>query len=214
MFALFVSKRFEELSRFEESLEWLDKVVDTIEASVQKDPNQPVLRDLLANLVQTRALSRFRLHQYALALKDWERRSQLTPVPLPPDLRVYIAGSLARVGEHVKAAAEAKGLEGAAEIVGENLYNLALALAISIPFARMDAKLTPAEREALAERYAKDAVAWLRKSHAAGFFQAPEALEQFKNDAGFRPFREREDFKQLLRDVEKQRQGAKRAGGG
>ncbi len=87
----------------------------------------------------------------------------------------------------------------------DDMYNLACTLAISASAARQDKRLSLTERKARAERYAKDAFTWLRKSHAAGFFRLPGAVEQLKKDADFDSLRTREDFKQFLTGLEKKK---------
>jgi hypothetical protein len=204
-FAFGVAQRFRELGQFPESNAWLGKVIDALEELLRNHPDQPDARTALAESLSARALYWFAENRYDLALKDWERRSQVSAAPLPPDVRVFYAGSLARQGEHVKAAAEAEALSGTTKLDSANMYNLACALAISVSAARQDRHLSLTERKACAERYAKDALTWLRKSHAAGFFQLAGAVEQLKKDADFDSLRTREDFKQFLAEVEKKK---------
>jgi tRNA A-37 threonylcarbamoyl transferase component Bud32 len=204
-FALHVMQRFEALGRVQESIAWQEKVIDDLEGLLQTDRDHPAYRNVLAQFVSLRAIYRYREGRHDLALKDWDRRSQLTAEPLLPLFRVYRAVSLAHRGDHARAVAEVEAMASTPGLPGEALYNLAGTLAVSLAVARQDHRLSPGERDTLTERYAKDAVTWLRKSHATGYFQPPGVIDQFKNDAAFAPLRDREDFKGFLAELERKK---------
>jgi serine/threonine protein kinase len=204
-FAVRVTMRFEALGYFHESLLWQGKVIDALEAVLREDSRRSAVRNVLAECLRVRALLWSRQQRYALALHDWQRRSELTDAPLPLFDRVYRAVSLAKQGEHLRATAEAESLCGKAGMTGENLYNLALVQAASASLVGLDPRLPPAERDERARRYAKGAVTCLRKSHAAGYFQTPGVIETFQKEAAFHPLRPREDFKHFLAELEKPR---------
>jgi serine/threonine protein kinase len=203
LFALGVAQRFEDLGQSAESMSWLGKVIDALEDLLRQRPDQPDVRAALAQFSGGRALNWFREQRYDLALKDWARRSELTADPLPTNVRIFRAGSLAKQGAHVEAAAEAEALAGASNLGPDDMYNLACTLALAAAAAHRDQNLPPTQRDVRAERYAKSAVTWLRKSHSTGFFRIPGAIEQFKKDADFEPLRSRDDFKRFLGEVEK-----------
>jgi tRNA A-37 threonylcarbamoyl transferase component Bud32/tetratricopeptide (TPR) repeat protein len=204
-FAVRVAQRFQDLGRFQESLSWQSKKIDALEELLGEDSDQTDVRNDLAKLVYVRAMCWYQQERFDLALKDWERRSQLTAAPLPPNVRAYRALSLAHRGDYHLAAAEAEALANIPGLDAESLYNLAGTLVISVSAARQDRRLPQNERDCRAERYAKNAVTCLRKSHSAGYFQPPGVIEEFKKDAAFAPLRNREDFKQFLSELERKK---------
>jgi hypothetical protein len=208
-FALRVAQRFENLGRYAEARVWLGKVIDRLEELLRNGPDRPDVRSALATFVGTRALLWVREERHDQALKDWERRSQLTDAPLPTDVRLFRARSLAKQGEHIDAAVEVQAIAGTVELASGTMYNLACALAISVSAAQQDKRLRLTASEARAEQYAKGALTWLRKSRDAGFFRIPGNIEQLRKDADLDSLRTREDFKQFLAELEKTKlQGA------
>jgi serine/threonine protein kinase len=201
VFAVGVAKRFEDVGLISEPPVWLDKVIDELEPSLADGPRRAAIASVLAELHGTRALLRYRQKRYNLAIKDWDRRSELTTAPLLVDSRVFRVVSMAHLRKHIIVAAEVEALANTAGLGPENYYNLALALAVSVSSARLDAHLPPAEREDRADRYAKDAVALLRKGHATGLFQIPGAIELLRGEATVDALRTREDFQQFLSEL-------------
>ncbi len=61
--------------------------------------------------------------------------------------------------------------------------------------------MSQAEREQLAEKYAARAVALLRQAVDAGFKDVAH-MAHMKQNRGLDPLRQREDFKNLLSDLE------------
>jgi tRNA A-37 threonylcarbamoyl transferase component Bud32 len=204
-FAYLVAMRFGDLGQYDASILWQGKAIEAHEIAVRRRPDRTNLRNVLAGLLQTRALCRFRIQQYATALQDWERRAQLTSDPLPASERVFRAGSLARERDHLRASAEVDALASQPGLGPDGYYDLACALAVSVPAARDDPRLATEERAARAEQYARGALRLLRQSQSAGFFRLPGSLEHFKQDADFNPLRSREDFKQFEAECEKNR---------
>ena len=83
-----------------------------------------------------------------------------------------------------------------------NLYNAARLLSLACGAAAKDENLAETDRTTLAEKYATRAVAFLLEDRALGYFKAPEKVAHMKKDADLDPLRERDDFKQLLKELE------------
>jgi tetratricopeptide (TPR) repeat protein len=108
------------------------------------------------------------------------------------------AVELARMGTHARATAEVDALANDASAPKGDLYDAACVYSLSVAAARKDPKLSPAEREKLAERYASRAVELLRRAMQKGYRDVKNA----KADKDLDPLRERPDFKQLLAELE------------
>jgi tetratricopeptide (TPR) repeat protein/tRNA A-37 threonylcarbamoyl transferase component Bud32 len=64
-----------------------------------------------------------------------------------------------------------------------------------------DMKLSPTERDKLAEQYAGVAVELLRRAHAGGYFNDPAKVDDLKKGSDLDPLRSRQDFTKLLTEV-------------
>src|SRR5581483_7024619 len=123
------------------------------------------------------------LKRDAEALKEWDRIVALEDGYLREFRRSERLVVLARLGEHARATAEDRALAdqalaAAGEALDRALYNLAGVYALSGDAARSDARLAPAERAALAEKYAAAAVKLLQQVRARGFFQNPYYIQE------------------------------------
>jgi hypothetical protein len=85
---------------------------------------------------------------------------------------------------------------------GEGLWGLAIVFARSVPAARSDTRLSSAERDALVERYASQAVALLQKLRREGYFKDPGHARALRTDKDLNVLRDRDDFRRLLAEVE------------
>jgi hypothetical protein len=142
------------------------------------------------------------LGQHKQAVADFDRALEAKLGPhLDHACRLYRALSLARIGDHKRAATAAEMLAAAPAV---NLYNVACIYALAMPAARQDNKLPADERERVAEQYAAQALASLAKANTAGHFKDPANLEQLRKDTDLDSLRSRDDFKKLLNEVDKQ----------
>jgi serine/threonine protein kinase/tetratricopeptide (TPR) repeat protein len=106
---------------------------------------------------------------------------------------------LAGLGEHDAAAREAEELARLSYQPPRDLYNAGCILARCATLAAKDSKLTQMKRRELAGRYADQAMDRLRQAGRAGF----KDVAQLKKDADLDPLRGREDFRKLVRELEK-----------
>jgi serine/threonine protein kinase/tetratricopeptide (TPR) repeat protein len=114
------------------------------------------------------------------------------------DVRVVRAMILAGRGDHARAADEAHAVARQTGIGQVTHYNIACVFALSSATARNDGKLDPSERTRLSAQYAGRAAEFLRQAVAEGFQNA----NTLRNDPDLAALRSREDFQQLVREVE------------
>jgi tetratricopeptide (TPR) repeat protein len=87
------------------------------------------------------------------------------------------------------------------------IYDRACLEALNATAVLQDPKLAPADRQVQNDHYCRAATEYLRKAWAAGFNNYyPDALKQIKiADLDLKALRERDDFKKLVADLEKDR---------
>jgi serine/threonine-protein kinase len=124
------------------------------------------------------------------------------------DLRRSAAASFAWRGDYHRYAEE---VEAALRIspAGGNLYNTACSYCLRSTEVRRDARVPPAERDALAARFLGRAMECLLAARHEGLFKEAYTATLLKTDKDLDALRSREDFRQLLRDVEKEAGGMK-----
>jgi WD40 repeat protein/serine/threonine protein kinase len=121
------------------------------------------------------------------------------PSAIDPDQRVRRALEQVRHGRHAEAVADAEAVAQHEIAFPSTVYDAACVCSLASAAARQDSKLTRVERDRLAERYAARAVELLRQAFQQGF----EDVEQMKKDSDLDPLRSREDYKELIADVDK-----------
>jgi serine/threonine-protein kinase len=182
----------------------VDRATEAIalaEALLAQEPNHAAARMKAYQAHGARAQFLETLNRYAEAVKDWDRVIELGP---PSNLwvnRLHRTYDLARAGEHGRAFSEVEALGGLPEATVEGRFHLARILALAVAPAQSDTRLSSAERNALAERYASAAVALLRKAHEQGYFKERQHSDQLRTDADLRVFHDRDDFRKLLREI-------------
>jgi serine/threonine protein kinase len=183
----------------EDSLLWYAKAISLIR---QHEPSNSTARLFLRNAYLSRARALSNLSRHAEALKDWDRTLALETGPDRNRLRLECAKTLAYLGQHAQASAEANDLAQAKGMTAGNLYNLACVYALSSAAAAKDASLPQADRNRLAERHAARAVELLTQVQATGYFKDRARVERLKKDSDLDPLRSRDDFQKLLAELE------------
>jgi serine/threonine protein kinase len=175
------------------ALEWYGKAVATL-GSVLKQKRRPATAAMfLRNAHLGRAMTFDQLNRPAEAGQDWERAIQLDDGSAHAFLRARLALSLVRVnGQQGKAVAEANALAEAPGAKAGTLYNAACVYARAAA-ASQDAGLT--------EKYAARAVDLLRRAVAGGY----RDVTHMRNDHDLDALRAHADFKELLRQLDKDR---------
>jgi tetratricopeptide (TPR) repeat protein len=114
--------------------------------------------------------------------------------------RLALGETFLRLGRHAEAAAAADELARAAVRPAEDLYQAGRHLARCVPLAENDRQLPEARRKEQAREYAGRALAALRQAVDKGWKDAA----RLRQDPDLNPLHSRDDFRQLLADLEKQ----------
>jgi serine/threonine-protein kinase len=117
-------------------------------------------------------------------------------------IRATRACALACTGEHARAVAEAEDVVKQKDVSTGELYDAACAVSLASAAVLMDKKLSAEEQKKLADHHAARAVALLRQAKAAGRFKARADIDYMKKDTDLDPLRQREDYKELLAELE------------
>jgi tetratricopeptide (TPR) repeat protein len=176
--------------QLEESLPWLNKSVDSLEAAHRQDSRSVKVRESLLVASWARAMTLAGLRRFQPAAQDWTRAIELDDGHYHNTLRLKRASTLLNQKDHAGAAADAQDIADFAASTGQDLYSAACVFAHSAGLARKDA---PA-----AESYGSRAVAVLRRAFAKGYGDQA----RFKKDADLEQLQGREDFKELIRELE------------
>ncbi|HLJ97495.1 MAG TPA: protein kinase [Gemmataceae bacterium] len=181
--------------RIQAALEWYNRAVQILEPRFEQQPRHSRAREKLRDAFTARAETWSRLGKHAEAIGDWDRAIRADGGSSRDALRLMRATSLARMGDHRQATAEAKAVAEHVEPSGDNLYYLACVYALSAGAARQDAKLDPAQSKDQSEQYASHALELLAKAADAGFFVDPARVAYIQHDPMLQPITGRNDFK-------------------
>ncbi len=191
-----------------EAVDWQTKAIDTLESLPR--PLQP--RDpgawFLWNARKVRAMMLTKLggrENHEKALRDWNRALELAPEADRKDPLWGRGYTRAYLGDHTEAVAEVEALMNGAPADAALFYDAAGIFSLSSAAASQDARLSLENRKETAERYAAEAIRWLGKSNAAGYFTTAKRRADLRADNDLVALRQREDFQKLLRTIENQR---------
>lgn len=187
--------------RSPEALDRLDRAVHLAEAALRKEPQDATCRQRALSAHGARAEIGEFVGRFADAVKDWDRVIALEHGPARSHWRQGRARVLNKAGDHVRAVAEAGELAALPETTDDGLYSLARVYTLAMVPAHDDKRLSATERERLAERYAIQAVALLRKLQGKGYFKDAGHAKALRTDEDLQPLRAREDFRRLLAAV-------------
>jgi tetratricopeptide (TPR) repeat protein len=129
---------------------------------------------------------------------DKEPRNNVAQMLLK-DTRVGRAVALAQMGDYGQAARDADDLSRQEGLSPVDIYNLACIYSRCFESAGKDSKLSNPERNELQEQYGGRTTASLRRALAIGFRNTPV----FRTDPDLQAVQDRDDFKKLLKEVEK-----------
>jgi serine/threonine protein kinase len=181
------------------ALEPLDKAIERLDRVLRNEPRQASARRFLRNAHRVRANTYDQLAQHAAAAMDWEQALALEQGTSVNTTARSLCLSLARAGQHRKAAAAADKL--AARVSDNLLLDLARAYAISATAAMRDQSLKPQERAKLAEAYAAKAIELIERAAKAGQLGRSEPLKDSDSGADFASLRAQAAFRSLLERV-------------
>jgi len=175
--------------RADASLEWYDKAVRTLEPALAREDRFGDARGYLRNSSSGRAEALDRLGRRAEAAKDWDRAAALDG----GKRRWFYEsrGDLSR-GDHARAVALAREQARAQDVSSKTLHDCARVCALGSAAAKEDAELR--------EQYAGRAVELLRR--AVGTGDPGVSAQDLRTDEALEPLRGREEFRQLLKQLE------------
>jgi eukaryotic-like serine/threonine-protein kinase len=174
-------------------------------------PTQPDLRHSLAGTLGNLAIVCTQRGDFPAAKASLEEamphhRAALKANPRHPDYRKFyrvnlraLAAAYARVNDRAGALRVARTSRALGWDPPTDTYNAARNLAQCIPIARKLERLDAAQRRAAEQFYAEQAMALLREAVARGW----KNVAQTKKDPDLDGLRQREDFQQLLKDLER-----------
>jgi tetratricopeptide (TPR) repeat protein len=178
--------------QFSEALRCWGKAIVSFEGVI-RDLGRDVpasLRQDLSCIRQARAEVCVRLGNYRGALADWEHALALSEGPDRTGIRVGLIDTLGRVGDYVRATAEAEDLLLTTAADRDVLYQVAGM------FAHASDK---SNDSTLAQRYASRAVTLLRQAVQKGY----RDVANVKKDVNLDSLRQRADFQQLVQELER-----------
>jgi serine/threonine protein kinase/tetratricopeptide (TPR) repeat protein len=192
----------------ETALAWYAKAIATLGPLVERQPKLTTARLFLHNTYAGRYDAHGRLRRHDEALKAIDRAIALDD-SRNPRYRLKRAETLLRLGEYPRAADAAGEVAVTQALPPGDRYDLACVYSLCVPAAAMDARLSEAERDRLAEDYGGRAVAQLRRAIEAGYRDA----DHMKTDSDLDPLRQREDFRKLITELEASPKQPGRSGG-
>ena len=190
--------------RIQDSVQWYDKGIRSLQAVLDRDEHYLWARRLLVFTHEGRAESFITQGRFADALRDWDHAIRLDQPQFrldDPQLTVRLtlrrALMLVHLGPQAVAVAVAdKMLADASPVtLADASYFAAAVYAAASERAKQDAKLS--------EHYAQQAMAALRTALTNGTDGNNVKAVEFKADSDFEALRGREDFAQLLREWKK-----------
>jgi hypothetical protein len=171
-----------------------DEAVKLTEAVLRQEPQHAGAHYFAYSAHGARAQCHEVLGRWADAVKDWDRVVELDSKPDPWFNRVMRVKALTRAGEHARVAAEAQALGANKEVNPIGMLDLVRSVVRSSEAVRSDKRLTPAEREATARRYADQAIGLLRLLEDRGYFTQPARVARLITDPDLEALHKRIDF--------------------
>jgi serine/threonine protein kinase/Tfp pilus assembly protein PilF len=171
-----------------QGLEWFDKAIRTLTPVYERNGRLMVAKKYLRNSHRGRALAYDRLQKYAVAVKDWDRVVELSPEQEQAGDRAARATSRLNAGQVDEALAEVAELARSSNWTAAQWYDFACVYAVASSRTR-DRNLPYADRS----------MELLKKAVTAGFRNAAH----MKKDKDLDSLRTRQDFKELIDELEK-----------
>ena len=176
--------------QLEQSLPWLAKSIDGLEAAMSRDERVAKVRESLCVARWTRAMTLAELDRFSEALKDWDRAIEVDDGRYRQQLRLRRASNLLQMKEYARATADAAAIAEAANATAEDIYNAACVYALS-------AELTGPADTPGPDSHAHEAVLLLRRAVSRGF----KDRAHIEADPDLKALRSREDFRKLIEEL-------------
>jgi serine/threonine protein kinase len=178
----------------ESALAEFDRALTAVAAAPSQDRWPGIFARLRGAASMARARALDRLKRYPEALAEWDRAIPLQQPEMRPNLTLERAATLVRSGDPIQAIAVAAKFAAEPKATAPILYDAACV------FALVADRPSDAGNSLSREECAKRAVALLQQAIAKGWKNA----EHMKKDDDLKSLRERDDFKKLLAELEKE----------
>ena len=119
--------------RFDESVARSDVGLKQVEPYLRIEPNDAGAREICLQLHGNRALALSELGKHRESAGDWTRVIELSSQPVPSGYRIGLACELVKVGEFARASAEARLVQAAPDLSGQDRYNFGCYFALCEP---------------------------------------------------------------------------------
>jgi eukaryotic-like serine/threonine-protein kinase len=187
-YCLALGEMFQKNNLNESSIALFGESIDILQGVMEQTSGNAAVQQLLRNSYLMRAQGFDRLGQNDLATQDWSRAVELSPKEDIPQIRANRIIIFLTAGKLEQAITELTKLQSLTEFNSNQLYDFACVYGVA---AKQD--------EAQALTYGDAALELLRKAVTAGWQDAAHMRQDTDLDA----LRDREDFKQLLDDLDK-----------
>jgi serine/threonine-protein kinase len=187
------------------ALDWLTQAADALDNDSLRDRLDVGARQILGNVYHFRGVTLGQLKRYPEAIKDFDRAFGLKDDLNRPLVRLDRGLTLARMGDHARAADDVEGfVKTGGKLPGQFFVGAARINAVSAgKLLENDATDPPdaKERKELAAKYVDRALDILKLAVQRGYQDA----ERLKTDKGLEPLRSRPEFQKLLQEIETRR---------
>jgi serine/threonine protein kinase len=184
------------------ALEWCAKAIGALYPVLQQEPRLVNARQSLCDAHRNRAVALDMLERHGEAVQDWDRAIELGGGNPREDLRPNLAVSRLRGSRMHKDAAGCLAAAAEYEVLTRTdaggLYGAACNRAICAAVIREDQETSEVDAPWLTKEQADLAMGFVHRAVAAGFKDATH----MKEDKDLASLREREDFKELLAELE------------
>jgi serine/threonine protein kinase len=176
-----------------EALEMYALAARHLEKAARQTPSHPLAKRFLHVTLQGRARLLDQQGRHTEAATDFLAASAVAESKARLDLRLQAVRQLILAGDHARAVSEVKVLAQITALPAQGHYELARWSARAAALARKEISL--------AEEYRTLALTLLRKAKTGGYFRDQTRVEALKSDPDFAALANREDFRQLLREL-------------
>lgn len=189
----------------EKALEYLNHAVPILVESIGVAPSNAQIQSLLfgTDLLRAGLLIREGRYEDAQGSAD---RAVLYASTSSSTGRLFAelsrAAVLAGTGQHIQAVEEAEAAIARNETGRSNstfCVELARVYSLASAAAERDDSLEESKRDELRAQYVEKALQLLRTAQSNGYFDKAKHVEEFQDDSGFDPIRDRDELKRLLR---------------
>jgi tetratricopeptide (TPR) repeat protein/tRNA A-37 threonylcarbamoyl transferase component Bud32 len=181
-----------------QGLDCFTQAIEVVGAVHRRQPGQRGVLLLLIDSHLRRAETLDLLGRHRDAIADWDEAIRLATTSTARRwFHIRRVMSLARAGDHHRAAVEADYLDRGPSLPAAALYNLACIHALNAASAQRDGSRPLPEREKRAGQYAQQAIALLKRAATAGFFGNRKAVAYLDRDGDLACLRPREDFQRF-----------------